>query len=71
MTYIFLDAENFDLVTSFIQDSVDKHIPSKPSRSVSSAPWITPDLRKKIRRKNKTHAIAKKAVANLDQNMKL
>ena len=52
--------ENFDLVTSFIQDSADKHIPSKTSRSVSSIPWITPEIRRKIRRKNKTHAKAKK-----------
>ena len=28
--------ENFDLITSFIQESADKHIPSKTSRSVSS-----------------------------------
>ena len=28
--------ENFSLITSFIQDSADKHIPSKNSRSVSS-----------------------------------
>ena len=27
--------ENFNLITSFTQDSVDKHIPSKTSRSVS------------------------------------
>ena len=52
--------ENFDLLTSFIQDSADKHIPSKISRSVSSIPWITPEIRRKIRRKNKTHAKAKK-----------
>ena len=52
--------ENFDLLTSFIQDSVDKHIPSKTSRSVSSFPWITPEIRKQICRKNKTHAKAKK-----------
>ena len=52
--------ENFDLLTSFIQDSADKHIPSKTSRSVSSIPWITPEIRRKIRRKNKTHAMAKK-----------
>ena len=30
--------ENFDLITSFIQESADKHIPSKTSRSVSSVP---------------------------------
>ena len=30
-----LDQENFNLITFFIQDSADKHIPSKTSRSVS------------------------------------
>ena len=48
-------------ITSFIQDSADKHIPSKTSRSVSSVPWITPAIRRKIRRKNATHAKAKKS----------
>ena len=52
--------ENFDLLTSFIHDSADKHIPSKASRSVSSIPWITSEVRRKIRRKNRTHANAKK-----------
>ena len=52
--------ENFDLITSFIQESADKHIPSKISRSVSSVLWITPEIRRKIRRRNKTHAKAKK-----------
>ena len=52
--------ENFDLLTSCIQDSADKHIPSKTSRSFSSIPWITPEIRRKIRRKNKTRAKAKK-----------
>ena len=50
----------FDLLTYFIQDSADKHIPSKTSKSVSSIPWITPEIRRKIRRNNKTHAKAKK-----------
>ena len=53
--------ENFDLLTSFIQDAAEKHIPSKTSRSVSPFPWITHEIRRKIRRKNKTHAKAKKA----------
>ena len=52
--------ENFNLITSFIQESADKHIPSKTSRSVSSVPWITPEIRRKICRKNATHAKAKK-----------
>ena len=64
--------ENFDLITSFIQTSADKHIPSKTSRSVSSVPWITPEIRRKIRRSNKKHAKAKRlAVVNLGQNLKL
>ena len=36
-----------------------KHILSKTSRSVSSVPWITPEIRKKIHRR-KQHAKAKK-----------
>ena len=40
--------ENFNLITSFIQESVDKHIPSKTCRSVSSVPWLTPEIRRKI-----------------------
>ena len=45
---------------SFIQESADKHIPSKTSRSVSSVPWI----RRRIRRRNKTYAKAKKTGSN-------
>ena len=41
--------ENFNLITSFIQDSANKHIPSKTSRTVSSVPWITSEIRRKIR----------------------
>ena len=51
---------NFNLITSFIQDSADKHIPSKISRSVSSLPWITQDISRRIRKRNETHAKAKK-----------
>ena len=43
--------ENFNIITSFIQESADKHIPSKTSRPVSSVPLITPEIRRKIRRK--------------------
>ena len=52
--------ENFDLITSFIQESAEKHFPSKTSRSTPSFPWITPEIRRKIRRRNRTHAKAKK-----------
>ena len=53
--------ENFNPITSFIQESADKHIPSETSCAVSSVPWITPEIRNKIRRKNATHAKAKKS----------
>ena len=65
--------ENFNLITSFIQDSADKHIPSKIRPSVSSVPWITctPEIRMNIRRRNKTHAKANiGAVSNSEQNLK-
>ena len=49
--------ENFNLITSFIQDSADKHIPSK-----TLVPRITctSEITWKIRRRNQTHAKAKK-----------
>ena len=50
--------ENFNLITSFIQDSADKHIPSKASRSVSPVLWIIPELEERL---NATHAKAKKS----------
>ena len=51
--------ENFDLITFFIRESAEKHIRSKASRSTSSVPWITTEIRRKIRRRNRTHAKAK------------
>ena len=48
------------MITSFIQESAEKHIPSKTSRSTSSVPWIIPEIRRKTRRRNRTHAKAKK-----------
>ena len=52
--------ESFNLILSFIQDLADKHTPSKTSRSVSSVPWIIPEIRRKIHKKNETHAKAKR-----------
>ena len=43
--------DNFDLLTSFIQDSADTRIPSKTSRLVSSISLITPEIRKIRRQK--------------------
>ena len=57
--------ENFYLTTSFIQESADKYVPLCTSRSTSSVPWITSEVTKKIRRRNRTHGKAKKlAVGN-------
>ena len=58
--YTRLVQENFNLITSFIQDSAYKHFPSKTSQTDSSVPWITSEIRRMIRRRNKTHAKAKK-----------
>ena len=52
--------ENFNLIISFIPGSADKHIPSKTSRTFSSVPWITSEIGRKIHRRNKTQAKAKK-----------
>ena len=43
-----------------------KVYPSKTNRLTSSIPRITPEIRRKIRRRNRTHAKARKtAIANL------
>ena len=64
--------ENINLITSFIQDSADKHIPSKTSRSVSSVPWITPAIRRKIRRKMQLmHKQKSQVVQKSEQNLEL
>ena len=63
--------ENFDLLTSFIQDSADKHIRLKTSRSVSSIPWITPEIRRRFAGKIKLmQRLKRQAATNLDQNLK-
>ena len=53
-----------NLKISVIQDSADKHIPSKTNRSVSSVPWITPAISRKIRRKNATRKQKSQVVKN-------
>ena len=56
--------ENFDLITSFIQECAEMHIPSKTSRLISSVPWITLEIRREIRTRNRTYAKAKKTGCN-------
>ena len=48
------------MITSFIQEAVGKYIPSKTRRSVASVSWITSEIGGNIRKRNKTHAKAKK-----------
>ena len=63
--------ENFNLITSFIQDLADKHIPSKTSRTVSSVPWITSEIRRKIHGRNKLMLKQKRqAVRNSGQTLR-
>ena len=46
--------ETFDLITYFIHESVEKHIPSKTSRPTSPVLCIhvTPEIRRKTLRRN-------------------
>ena len=55
---LVLFRKSFNLIISFIQEAVDNYIPSQSSRSVASVPWITYKIRRKIRKRNKTHAKA-------------
>ena len=52
--------ENWELLKKFLLENIDKHVPSKTSRSVSSVPWLTGSIRKLIRKRNKIHAKAKR-----------
>ena len=63
--------ENFNLITSFIQESADKHIPSKTSRSVSSVPWITPEIRRFAEKMQLMQKLKRLVVQNLDLNLNL
>ena len=64
--------ENFNLITSFIKGSADKHIPSKTSRSVSCVPWITPKIRQDSQKKMQLmQKQRRQVVQKLDLNLKL
>ena len=54
--------ENFNLITSFIQESADQ----QTSRSFSSVPWITPEIREKMQLMQKLKRLV---VQNLDLNL--
>ena len=40
--------QNFNLITSFIEEAVDTYIPSKTNKLVASVPWITTKIRRNI-----------------------
>ena len=63
--------ENFNLITSFIQDSAEKHIPSKTSRSVSSVPWITPAIKRFAEKMQLMQKQKSQVVLKSEQNLKL
>ena len=60
--------ENFNLITSFIQDSADKHIPCKTSCLVSSVPWIEGRFAEKMQLIQMQN---RQAVQKLEQTLKL
>ena len=63
--------ENFNRITSFIQDSADKHIPSKTSRSVSSVLWITPAIQEDSQKMQLMQKQKSQVVQKSEQNLKL
>lgn len=52
--------DNWSMIKGFLSDMMSKHIPTKVCRSNNSLPWISNKIRRLIRRKNRTHAKAKK-----------
>ena len=54
-----LGFKNFDLITSLNRSQPNSIFPQKPVGRLLQF-WITPEIRRKIRRRNKTHAKAKK-----------
>lgn len=51
--------ENWKILKTFIQKTVNDNVPSKISRSRKQLPWISQNIRAKIRRRNKLHKRAK------------
>ena len=56
--------ENFDVITSFIQESAEEYIRSKKTKKKPVVRLLlffgSPEIRRKIRRRNKIHAKAKR-----------
>ena len=52
--------ENWQLISSFLERTVKKNIPSKMSRARKTLPWVTDNISRMIRRRNRLHALFKK-----------
>ena len=52
--------ENWLLVKNFLKEIESKFIPSRESKSSKGLPWLSMPIRRLIRRRNKTHAKAKR-----------
>ena len=53
--------ENHKLIEDHLKDMLDKHVPSKLSRTRIDLPWLTPDLNTKFRRNQCLYNKAKKS----------
>ena len=52
--------ENWQLIRSFLERTVKKNVPSKMSRARMSLPWVTDNISRMIKRRNRLHALSKK-----------
>jgi hypothetical protein len=51
---------NWNLLKSFLEESVDRNIPNKLSKNRDSLPWVSDKIRNLINKRNRTHSLAKK-----------
>ena len=52
--------QNWTMVKSFLSRAVEDHVPSKLGKAIKGLPWVNNRIRRMIRRRNKTHAMAKR-----------
>ena len=58
--------ENWLMVKDFLLNTMERHIPSKTTKSQASKPWITPQLKRMIRRKTRLYKKAKRTNSTSD-----
>ena len=47
--------DNWKMIKTFMQQAVEKHVPSRICKGKKSLPWITQSIRSMIRKRNKVH----------------